>query len=67
MFLTKNLKDYWLPEIENQNRSDAKIFVVGNKSDLPKREVESYSVENLLSSHKVEKTFEVSAKNATNI
>ena len=36
--LTKSLKDYWLPEAQNNNKTNAKIFVIGNKLDA-KREV----------------------------
>lgn len=44
--LTKSLKDYWLPEAQNNNKTNAKIFVIGNKLDA-KREVESYSLDSL--------------------
>lgn len=36
--LTQSLKDYWLPEAQNNNKTSAKIFVIGNKLDA-KREV----------------------------
>lgn len=41
------MKDYWIPEAENNNKKNAKIFVIGNKIDLPKREVEAFSLEGL--------------------
>lgn len=38
MLLIKSLKEYWLPEAQNNNKTNAKIFVIGNKIDA-KREV----------------------------
>lgn len=61
-FYIQSIKDYWLTEAENQNKNDALIFLIGNKLDEPKREVESFSVEGIVDSHKIAKTFEVSAK-----
>jgi GTPase SAR1 family protein len=42
----KSLKEYWLPEAQNNNKTNAKIFVIGNKSDA-RREVEAYSLDSL--------------------
>jgi GTPase SAR1 family protein len=38
---TKSVKDYWLHEVQNNNKNDAGIFLIGNKLDEAgtKREV----------------------------
>ncbi len=57
--LTQSLKDYWLPEAQNNNKTNAKIFIIGNKLDA-KRELESYSLDSLKETWGIHAFFDVS-------
>jgi GTPase SAR1 family protein len=65
----QSVKEYWLEEATNSNRNNAAIFLIGNKLDdaQQRREVESFSIENVMGGNVVAKHFEVSAKTGENI
>jgi GTPase SAR1 family protein len=63
----QSIKEYWISEAINNNKNNACIFIVGNKLDMSKREVEAHNVEIVMENKKVDKNFEVSAKTGENV
>ena len=59
--------DNWLKELKTHGTPDCKIFLIGNKIDLPNREISSEEAINCKKEHEFECYMETSAKTGANI